>query len=105
MSRASVGRAKLPVDDHPRTDQRPQPEAWRRSLRTDWLPVALIAGDAVIAGAAVLIGYALRYRLGETQSLDVRPYFAALPAVVLIYPRCSCWLRSPCSTSASSTPA
>jgi Undecaprenyl-phosphate glucose phosphotransferase len=85
MSRASVGGAKLPVDDHPRTDQRPQPEAWRRSLRTDWLPVALIAGDAVIAGAAVLIGYALRYRLGETQSLDVRPYFAALPAVVLIY--------------------
>jgi Undecaprenyl-phosphate glucose phosphotransferase len=101
MSRPSFGGANLPVDDQhqpsqidqaksprdpgPRSDDQAHAEAWRTSLRTDWLPIALVAGDAVIAVASVMIGYALRYRLGETQALDVRPYFAALPAVVVIY--------------------
>jgi Undecaprenyl-phosphate glucose phosphotransferase len=62
-----------------------KPDARRRSLRTDWLPIALVVGDAVIAGACVLIGFAVRYRIGEKQALDIGPYFAAVPVVVVIY--------------------
>ena len=99
MSRPSLGGANVPVDDHrepspvektdsphdprPRSDYAGQSEAWRRSLRTDWLPIALVGGDALIAGASFLIGYSLRYRFGETQVLAVEPYVAALPGLMI----------------------
>src|SRR5258706_10370687 len=63
----------------------PRESLRRSSLRTDWLPIALIVGDAIIAGVSVLLGYALRYRLGEKQALDLGPYLAALPVVIGIY--------------------
>ena len=101
MSRPSLDSRSSPVDDQHapepvddakspsgpgrRSDRAGHTEPRRRSLRTDWLPIALVVGDAVIAGACVLIGYAVRYRLGEKQALDVGPYFAALPVVVVIY--------------------
>lgn len=103
MSRPSVHGRRLPIEDQngPSTEARPGsaiPElqarsttqgtanaTWRSSLRTDWLPLALIAGDAVIAGASVLIGYVVRYRLGEQQALRIGPYLVAIPVVVAIY--------------------
>jgi exopolysaccharide biosynthesis polyprenyl glycosylphosphotransferase len=57
----------------------------RKGLRADWLPIALVAGDAIIAAASVVLGYSLRYRLGEKQTLDLGYYLAALPFVVVIY--------------------
>ena len=74
------------MDDQPQPQPTVHLESVRRSsLRTDWLPIALIIGDAIIAGASALLGYALRYRLGEKQALDLGPYLAALPVVIGIY--------------------
>ena len=55
-----------------------------RELPTDWLPIALVAGDAVIAGASVLVGYWLRYGKAD-QALPIKPYMAAIPVVVFLY--------------------
>ncbi|TMC87638.1 MAG: hypothetical protein E6J12_12695, partial [Chloroflexi bacterium] len=54
------------------------------SLPADWLPVALLAGDAVIAAISVPAGYWIKYG-NATQSLPFLPYAAAIPVVVLIY--------------------
>ncbi len=53
-------------------------------LPPDWLPVALIAGDAVIAALSVPVGYWIRY-LGAGQVLPFGPYVAAIPVVVALY--------------------
>ena len=55
-----------------------------RELPTDWLPIALVAGDAVIAGVSVLVGYWLRYGKAG-QALPVKPYVVAIPIVVFLY--------------------
>lgn len=62
------------------------PAAERRlgSLPTDWLPIALLVGDAIIAAVSVPIGYWIKYA-NATQSLPFGPYLAAIPAVVVIY--------------------
>ena len=72
----------------------PQPPLGRPAARSvlspDWLPVALLIGDSVIAGFAVLAAYWYRYnldRLNPTngQQLDFGPYLAAVPAVIVIF--------------------
>jgi exopolysaccharide biosynthesis polyprenyl glycosylphosphotransferase len=55
----------------------------RRGLSPDWLPFALIPGDALISGASVLAGYWIRY-WNAGQALPLEPYLAAIPVVVLI---------------------
>ena len=53
-------------------------------LPADWLPIALLAGDAVIAAVSVPAGYWIKY-YNAVQSLPFGPYLAAIPAVVVIY--------------------
>jgi len=53
-------------------------------LPADWLPVALIAGDVVIAAISVPAGYWIKY-YKATQSLPIGPYLVAIPVVVAIY--------------------
>ncbi len=58
----------------------------RRSavLPPDWLPLALVLGDAVIAAACVPIAYWIRFGNAD-QSLPLGPYLAAIPIVVATY--------------------
>ena len=53
-------------------------------LTPDWLPVALMVGDSVIAAVSVVAGYWLRYGNAD-QTLPFGPYLAAIPVVVAIY--------------------
>jgi exopolysaccharide biosynthesis polyprenyl glycosylphosphotransferase len=62
----------------------PHAGAVRRDLPTDWLPIALLVGDAVIAGASVLVGYWSRYGAAN-QVLPLGPYLASIPVVIAIY--------------------
>jgi Undecaprenyl-phosphate glucose phosphotransferase len=60
------------------------------SLPPDWLPRALIAGDAVIVVISLLLGYWYRHTLDPIkqqggEALAFAPYVAAIPVVVLIY--------------------
>jgi exopolysaccharide biosynthesis polyprenyl glycosylphosphotransferase len=59
-------------------------------LSADWLPKALIAGDAVIAGASVLLAYWYHHNLDPIRpvnagELPVGPYLAAIPVVMVTY--------------------
>ncbi len=53
-------------------------------LPPDWLPLALLLGDAVIAAASVPIAYWLRYGRAD-QALPFGPYLAAIPVVAVLY--------------------
>ena len=53
-------------------------------LPADWLPIALLAGDAVIAALSVPFGYWVRY-VNAGQSLAFGPYVAAMPVVIVLY--------------------
>ncbi|MGZ3304020.1 MAG: sugar transferase, partial [Isosphaeraceae bacterium] len=67
--------------DSPKTTRNEATRA--RGLPPDWLPLALIPGDALISGAAVLFGYWIRYGNGGP-ALPLSPYIAAIPVVMLI---------------------
>src|SRR5260370_23793396 len=53
-------------------------------LPPDWLPVALVIGDAVIAAVSVPAGYWIKYQ-NAIQALPLRPYVEAIPVVVALY--------------------
>lgn len=58
--------------------------------RPNWLPLALILGDALIAGLAVILAYEYRYHLDRIpqvvkEPLAFGPYLGAIPVVVLIF--------------------
>src|SRR5450759_4868134 len=53
-------------------------------LPPDWLPLALVGGDAVIAAVSVVAGYWIKYS-NATQALPIRPYLVAIPVVVFLY--------------------
>lgn len=53
-------------------------------LPPDWLPVALLAGDAVIAMVSVPFAYWVRYGRGG-EVLPFGPYLAAIPVVLVLY--------------------
>jgi len=53
-------------------------------LPADWLPIALLVGDVVIAAISVPAGYWLKY-YNAGQVLPFGPYLAAIPVVVAIY--------------------
>jgi exopolysaccharide biosynthesis polyprenyl glycosylphosphotransferase len=64
--------------------------AARSVLSPDWLPVALLIGDSMIAGVSVLAAYWYRYNLDRInrisgQELAFGPYLAAVPVVIAIF--------------------
>ncbi len=64
--------------------------AARTVLSPDWLPIALLIGDSLIAGISVLLAYWYRYNLDRInrtngQQLAFGPYLVALPAVIAIF--------------------
>jgi len=68
----------------------PSPDSRLAFLPPDWLPLALIAGDAVIAAASVLLGYWYRHNLDPIrqqggEALQFAPYVLAIPVVIVIY--------------------
>jgi exopolysaccharide biosynthesis polyprenyl glycosylphosphotransferase len=58
-------------------------------LPADWLPRVLVAGDALIAGASVLIAYWYRHDLDfinpASHDLLFPPYLAAVPVAAAVY--------------------
>src|SRR5712691_4539783 len=62
----------------------PRPGSRLVFLPPDWLPVALIVGDAIIAAASVPFGYWVRY-FKAGQVLPLGPYLAAIPVVIALY--------------------
>jgi len=58
--------------------------------RPNWLPLALMIGDAMIAGAAVILAYEYRYHLDRIpqvlkEPLAFGPYLAAIPVAVALF--------------------
>jgi exopolysaccharide biosynthesis polyprenyl glycosylphosphotransferase len=59
-------------------------------LPPDWLPIALVAGDAVIVVVSLLMGYWYRHNLDPIrqqggEALAFGPYLAAIPVVIVLY--------------------
>jgi Undecaprenyl-phosphate glucose phosphotransferase len=59
-------------------------------LPPDWLPIALIGGDAIIVAVSLLIGYWYRHNLDPIrqqggEALAFGPYLIAIPVVIVIY--------------------
>ena len=81
----SPGRSAIPA-----SLRVPSPAGRLGFLPPDWLPLALIAGDAVLAVASVLLAYWYRHYLDPIrqqggEALQFGPYLVALPAVVVLY--------------------
>jgi len=58
--------------------------------RPNWLPLALILGDALIVGLSVILAYEYRYHLDRIpqvvkEPLAFGPYLGAIPVVIAIY--------------------
>src|ERR1700716_1281254 len=56
----------------------------------NWLPLVLVAGDALIGGVSVILAYEYRYHLDRIpqvlkEPLAFGPYLAAVPFVIAIY--------------------
>lgn len=62
----------------------PVPRSRMGFLPPDWLPLALVVGDALIAAVSVPIAYWIRYGRGG-QALPLGPYLLAIPVVVVLY--------------------
>ena len=62
----------------------PAAEGGLGSLPADWLPIALLFGDAIIAALSVPAGYWIKYG-NANQSLPFEPYAYAIPVVVVTY--------------------
>jgi exopolysaccharide biosynthesis polyprenyl glycosylphosphotransferase len=59
-------------------------------LPPDWLPIALVVGDAVLVTASLLVGYWYRHNLDPIrqqggEALAFGPYLVAIPVLVVIY--------------------
>ena len=87
MSQVRPGRVDQ-VHEQPTSSPLPTPSTERHDrtgfLHPDWLPRALIFGDALICAVSVLAAY--WFRFGQaSQALPFGPYLAAIPVVVVIY--------------------
>jgi Undecaprenyl-phosphate glucose phosphotransferase len=59
-------------------------------LPPDWLPIALVVGDAVIVAASLLLGYWYRHNIDPIRqeggvALAFGPYLIAIPVVIVVY--------------------
>jgi len=81
------------VDDVPQPDPAAAPAARKSSrlvtLGPDWLPLALLVGDAVIVVASIVAAYLFHRTVDpfhtEGRLLPFGPYIAAIPIVVFLY--------------------
>jgi Undecaprenyl-phosphate glucose phosphotransferase len=55
-----------------------------RAVPADWLPLALMIGDSIIAAISVPLAYWVRFG-HASQVLPIEPYLVAIPVVVVIY--------------------
>jgi len=90
---------RLGARSPPHRPRRPQPHRRGGGARTrqqaagvpasDWLPRVLVVGDALIAGASVLLAYWYRHNLDfinpAARDLLFVPYLAAIPVAMAIY--------------------
>jgi len=53
-------------------------------LPPDWLPIALLVGDGIIAAISVPAGYWIKYH-NASQVLPFTPYLEAIPVVIFLY--------------------
>lgn len=76
--------ANKPGDPFHQPDATSQVGLVPADLPADWLPIALVIGDGIIAGVSVLVGYWLRFGKAS-QVLPIKPYLLAIPVVVVLY--------------------
>ena len=53
-------------------------------LPPDWLPLALVAGDAIIVAASIFLAYSI-YARERSQVLPLSPYLVAIPVTIVIF--------------------
>lgn len=91
---AGASSDELSTGPQSRPSPPPSPRATAYSPRVferpNWLPAALLLGDAVIVGASVILAYQYRYHLDRIpqvvkEPLAFGPYLAAVPVVILMY--------------------
>src|ERR1700693_671436 len=82
----SRGMSEAPASKSPPVEALGEVSGERRLfvLPPDWLPVALLVGDGIIAAFSVPAGYWIKYA-SAPQSLPFGPYLAAIPVVVILY--------------------
>lgn len=68
----------------PVTSNRVAGHSLLRRLSPDWLPFALLVGDAVIAALSVAAGYWIRNKIAAHPQ-PWGPYLAAIPVVILLF--------------------
>ena len=75
--------SKAPAASDPTRSTAP-PQSRLVFLPPDWLPYALMIGDAIIAAISVPAGYWIKY-YGAVQALPFKPYLVAIPFVIACY--------------------
>ncbi len=90
LGEGSVGEGRLEVMSQAVQLQKPTAAPAAIFGRPNWLPLALILGDALIAGLSVILAYEYRYHLDRIpqvvkEPLAFGPYLGAIPVVIAIY--------------------
>jgi len=90
LGEGTVGEGRLEVMSQAVQIQKPTAAPAAIFRRPNWLPLALILGDALIAGVSVILAYEYRYHLDRIpqvvkEPLAFGPYLGAVPVVIAIY--------------------
>src|SRR5438445_11920633 len=90
LGEGTVGEGRLEVMSQAVQIQKPTAAPAAIFRRPNWLPLALILGDALIAGVSVILAYEYRYHLDRIpqvvkEPLAFGPYVAAIPVVVAMF--------------------
>src|SRR2546426_10297147 len=90
LGEASVGEGTLEVMSQAVQIQKPIAAPAAIFRRPNWLPLALIVGDALIAGVSVILAYEYRYHLDRIPQVLKEPlafgaYLAAIPVVAAMF--------------------
>src|SRR5439155_14181510 len=82
-------RARSDADAQPTAELGARRSSRLATLGPDWLPIALLAGDAIIVVASTVGAYLFHRSIDpfhtEGRFLPFGPYAAAIPVVVLLY--------------------
>jgi exopolysaccharide biosynthesis polyprenyl glycosylphosphotransferase len=95
MSRSGLSGQAADADPSPQPDSAPvvsvvaRPAGRLAALPPDWLPLALLVGDAIIVAASVLIAFWFHRTIDpihtEGRFLPIGPYLPAIPIVAAIF--------------------